>query len=241
MNTAILLFLLCIISSFVFRTTGFGFGIVIMTVLPSLMPSYGEATALSGLLAMSMSVVVAFRTRKFVTWRRLLPMLVTFGIISAIAIFTLKRLDDVVLRKILGVILVLISIYFTFFSGKIHLKTTLPYQIGAGTISGFMGGFFGMQGPPAVLYFVSSEPDKDHYLAMMQHYLLLGNIMMTCVRWKHGFVTPTVGLSYLYGIGGVIIGANLGSWVFKRIPNKYFKYVVYGYIAVAGIIIFVSA
>lgn len=241
MNTAILLFLLCIISSFVFRTTGFGFGIVIMTVLPSLMPSYGEATALSGLLAMSMSVVVAYRTRKYVTWKRLLPMLLTFGIISAIAIFTLKRLDDVVLRKILGVILVLISIYFTFFSGKIHLKTTIPYQIGAGTISGFMGGFFGMQGPPAVLYFVSSEPDKDHYLAMMQHYLLLGNIMMTFVRWRHGFVTPTVGMSYLYGIGGVIIGANLGSWVFNRIPNKYFKYVVYGYIAVAGIIIFATA
>lgn len=241
MSTALLLFLLCIISSFVFRTTGFGFGIVIMTVLPSLMPSYGEATALSGLLAMSMSVVVAFRTRKYVTWSRLLPMLLTFGIISAIAIFTLKRLDDVVLRKILGVILVLISIYFSFFSGKIHLKTTIPYQIGAGSISGFMGGFFGMQGPPAVLYFVSSEPDKDHYLAMMQHYLLLGNIMMTCVRWKNGFVTPAVGMSYLYGIGGVIIGANLGSWVFKRIPNKYFKYVVYGYIAVAGIIIFFTA
>jgi len=241
MNTALLIFLLCIVSSFVFRTTGFGFGIVIMTVLPSLMPSYGEATALSGLLAMSMSVVVAFRMRKFVTWRRLLPILATFAIVSAIAIFTLKRLDDVVLRRILGIALVLISIYFTFFSNKIHLKTTVPVQITTGTISGLMGGFFGMQGPPAVLYFVSSEPDKDHYLAMIQHYLLLGNIIMTFVRWKNGFVTPAVGMSYLYGIGGVVIGATIGSWAFKRIPNKYFKYVVYGYIAVAGVVIFLSA
>lgn len=241
MNTGILIFLLCIVSAFVFRTTGFGFGIVIMTVLPSLMPSYGEATALSGLLAMSMSVFVAYRMRKLVTWSRLLPMLITFGLISAIAIFTLRRMDDVVLRKILGVALVLISIYFTFFSNRIHFRTTVPFQVGAGTISGLMGGFFGMQGPPAVLYFVQSEPDKEHYLAMMQHYLLLGNIMMTCVRWKNGFVTPAVGIDYICGIGGVVIGAALGSWAFSKIPNRYFRYVVYGYIAVAGIIIFVSA
>lgn len=241
MNTAILIFLLCIVSSFIFRMTGFGFGIVIMTVLPSLMPSYGEATALSGLLAMSMSIFVAYRMRKYVTWKRLLPMLITFGLISAIAIFTLKRLDDVVLRKILGVALVLISIYFTFFSNRVHINPTVPFQVGAGTISGLMGGFFGMQGPPAVLYFVSSEPDKDHYLAMMQHYLLLGNVMMTIVRWRSGFVTPAVWLDYLYGIGGVAIGASVGSWAFRKIPNKYFRYVVYGYICVAGIIIFVTA
>ncbi len=241
MNTAFLIFFLCIVSAFVFRTTGFGFGIVIMTVLPSLMPSYGEATALSGLLAMSMSIFVAYRMRKFVTWKRLLPMLVTFGLLSAVAIFTLKRLDDVILRRILGVALVLISIYFSFFSQKIHLRPTVPTQVGAGIISGLMGGFFGMQGPPAVLYFVSSEPDKEHYLAMIQHYLLLGNVIMTMVRWRNGFVTSTVGLDYLYGIGGVAIGAAIGSWAFRKIPNKYFRYVVYGYIAVAGIIIFVSA
>lgn len=46
------LFLLSIGASFVQRTTGFGFGIFIMTMLPSIMPSFGEATTLSGILAM---------------------------------------------------------------------------------------------------------------------------------------------------------------------------------------------
>lgn len=228
-------------SSFIFRVTGFGFGIVIMTMLPYLMPTYGEATALSGLLALSMSIIVAFKMRKFVTWSRLLPILITFGIISCIAIFMLKRIDDVILRKILGIALVLISIYFTFLSEKIHFKTTMPYQIGAGIISGFMGGFFGMQGPPAVLYFVNSEEDKEHYLAMLQHYLLLGNIIMAIARWRNGFVTEAVGLAYLYGIGGVAIGATIGAYIFKRIPNKIFKYIVYGFIGISGVIIFITA
>ena len=47
------IFLLSIGASFIQRTTGFGFGIFIMTMLPYLMPGYGEATTLSGLLAIT--------------------------------------------------------------------------------------------------------------------------------------------------------------------------------------------
>ena len=237
MEHAVSIFLLCIVSAFIFRITGFGFGIVIMTVLPYLMPSYGEATALSGLLALSMSIVVAWRMRHYVTWSRLLPILICFSLVSCVAIFMLRQLNDVLLRKILGVALMLISLYFFFLSERIRFKTTLPYQLGAGLISGFMGGFFGMQGPPAVLYFISSEPDKEHYLAMLQHYLLLGNIIMTIARWRNGFVTPAVGLAYIYGIGGVAIGAAMGAWVFKRIPGAVFRKIVYGFIGISGLII----
>ena len=49
------IFLLSIGASFIQRTTGFG--IFIMTMLPFLMPTYGEATTLSGLLAITTSDV----------------------------------------------------------------------------------------------------------------------------------------------------------------------------------------
>ena len=50
-SVVIAIFLLSIGASFVQRTTGFGFGIFIMTMLPFFLPTYGEATTLSGLLA----------------------------------------------------------------------------------------------------------------------------------------------------------------------------------------------
>lgn len=59
-------------ASFVQRTVGFGFGIFIMTALPFLMPSYGEAVTLSGLLSLTSATVVMFRYLKYVTWKRLL-------------------------------------------------------------------------------------------------------------------------------------------------------------------------
>ena len=212
-----------------------------MTLLPFLMPSYGEATALSGLLALTTSAMISLRMRKYITWKRLMPILLTFIAISAAAICMLTRMQDELLRRFLGIILMITALYFAFFSKRIKLKTTLPYQIGAGTISGIMGGFFGMQGPPAVLYFISSEPDKNHYMAMAQTYFLIGNAMMTIVRASNGFVTVAVGRCYILCLAAVLIGTVLGSWAFKHIPGRIFPYVVYSYIGISGLVIFLTA
>ena len=240
-SIVIAIFLLSIGASFVQRTTGFGFGIFIMTMLPFFLPTYGEATTLSGLLAITTSAVIVWRMREYVAWWRLWPILLTFIVVSTIAIFALKRIEDHVLRQILGVALILVSIYFAVFSQKIKLPTTKRVQVGAGTLSGLMGGFFGMQGPPAVLYFIQSEPTKERYMAMTQTYFLIGNVMMTVVRAYNGFFTTTVLTDYLFGLGGVIIGTCLGAFVFKRIPNRLFRYIVYAYIAVSGVIILLSS
>lgn len=237
------IFLLALGASFVQRSTGFGFGIFIMTALPFLMPSYGEATALSGLLALTTSVTIVIRYHKFVNWKRLLPILFTFVLVSAVAIFMLNRIEGRTMRMILGGILILTSIYFSCFKDKLkrYIRPTLGCQIGAGALSGIMGGLFGMQGPPAVLYFISSEPDKEHYMAMTQMYFLIGNTIMTAVRAFNGFLTPAVGKAYLYAVGGVIIGILAGSWAFRHIPSRIFTYIVYAYIGISGAVILITS
>ncbi len=235
------LFMLSVGASFIQRTTGFGFGIFIMTMLPFLMPSYGEAVTLSGLLAITTSSVIAWRMRAYLCWRRLWTILLSFVVVSTLAIFVLKRIEDQTLRQILGVALVVISIYFMVFSQRIKLPTTKGVQVGAGALSGLMGGFFGMQGPPAVLYFIQSEPSKEHYMAMAQTYFLLGNSVMTVVRAYNGFLTPTVLTDYCYGLGGVLVGTTLGAWVFRKIPARVFRYIVYAYIGLSGLVILTTS
>lgn len=235
-DIALYIFLLSIGASFVQRTTGFGFGIFIMTVLPFLMPSYGEATTLSGLLALTTTTIIVIRLRHYIVWRKLIVVFLSFLLVSTLCIFFLKRMDDNLLRAILGVALILISIYFAFFSSRIHIPTTLPFQVGTGTLSGAMGGFFGMQGPPVVLYFISTAKDKNEYMAMVQTYFFFGNIAMTITRAFNGFLTSAVGWGYLYGLGGLAIGTTLGAFVFKRIPGRIFRYIVYAYIGISGVV-----
>jgi uncharacterized membrane protein YfcA len=242
-TSLIYLILLAAGASFVQRTIGFGFGIFIMTVLPFLMPSYGEAVTLSGLLSLTSATVVMIKYLKYVTWKRMLPIAAAFVIFSTIAIFLLDRIEGQAMRVILGIMLILISLYFSFFKDKLQkiIRPTKGWQFGAGTASGIMGGLFGMHGPPVVLYLISSEPDKDHYMGMIQTYAVITNIAMLIVRAFAGYVTPAVGGAYLYGLAGLAMGVIAGNWAYRRIPGKLFTYIVYAYIGICGLIIFFTA
>ena len=230
-------------ASFVQRTTGFGFGIFIMTVLPFLMPSYAEAVTLSGILSLTSSTVVMLKYLKYVSWKRILPILAAFLVMSALAVFMLEKLEGRTMRMILGIMLILISLYFTFFKEKLQklIRPTKGWQLGTGAASGVMGGLFAMHGPPVVLYLISSEPDKDHYMGMIQTYAVITNISMLAVRAFNGYVTQVVGMTYLYALAGLAAGVLLGNWAFKHIPNRLFTYVVYVYIGISGLIIFLTA
>ena len=230
-------------ASFVQRTIGFGFGIFIMTALPFLMPSYGEAVTLSGLLSLTSATIVMFNYLKYVNWKRLWPIITTFVIFSTLAIYLLDRIEGRSMRMVLGIVLILISLYFSFFKEKIQkiIRPGKGWQLGTGSVSGIMGGLFGMHGPPVVLYLTVSEQDKDHYMGMIQTYAVITNITMVIVRAFAGYVTPTVGTTYMYGLTGLVVGVIAGNWAYRHIPNKLFTYVVYAYIGISGLIIFLTA
>jgi len=235
-STIIFLISAACVASFIQRVSGFGFGIAIMTVLPYLTNSYGEATTLSGLLAGVQSLFIAIRMRKYISLKRLLPILITFIIISYIAIQFVMSINDKTLKHILGVILIVVSVYFFFISERVKVKPTLPIQIGMGGISGLMGGFFAMQGPPAVLYFLASEKTKEEYIAISQAYFVIGNIMMTIYRAQSGWLTPEVGVAWCYGIVAVFVGTWLGTLVFNRLPIQILRKVIYAYMAISGVV-----
>ena len=243
MENLIYIILLATGASFIQRTIGFGFGIFIMTALPFLMPSYAEAVTLSGLLSLTSATVVMIQYVKYVTWKRLLPMVAAFATFSTIAILMLDRIEGPMMRTILGCVLIFLSLYFSFFKEKLqkYIRPTTGWLLGTGSVSGVMGGLFGMHGPPVVLYLVVSEPNKDHYMGMIQTYAVITNIVMLVVRAFNGYVTPVVGTTYLYGLAGLAIGVIAGNWAFKRIPNRLFTYIVYAYIGLSGAIILLTA
>ena len=119
--TLFLLFLFVTAASFTQRVTGFGFGIIAMTMLPYLLPSYGEATALSGLLAIFTALIPAIRMRGLLHWRKLAVILPVFLAVSFFAVRMVTGVDSDLLRHILGGVLIAVSLYFFFISGRIHL------------------------------------------------------------------------------------------------------------------------
>ena len=223
-------------ATFIQRVTGFGFGIVFMTAAPFLMPTYGEATALSGTLALMCAIVTGIRFFKYIPWKKLAGIMITFLIVSFFSVKAVSYVDSHTLKRVLGGVLICVSIYFFLFNGKIRMKPTAPVQIGMGTVSGIMGGLFGIQGPPAVIYFISCTDRKEEYMAVTQAFFIIGNSMMTLYRAGNGFLTPVVGKGFLAGVGAVWLGLFLGSRVYSRIPIGTLRKFVYIFIGISGLV-----
>lgn len=232
----VLIFVMAFGAAFVQRVTGFGFGIFIMTVLPYLLPSYGEATTLSGMLSIMTAIPILGYIWNNLDWRKLLPIMITFLVTSWMAVQLVSLAGDGLLKRILGGVLIFASVWFYFFNDRIKVNPTMPIQISMGTLSGFMGGLFGMQGPPAVLYFLSVARDKNQYMALAQAYFLIGNVVMTIYRAQSGYLTKAVGIGWLYGVVAVILAVWIGGKVFERISVQTLRKIVYIYMAISGAI-----
>ena len=236
LSSIALIVLFALLASLIQRVSGFGFGIFIMTVLPHLLPSYAEATALSGLLAIVASLGPAVVMYRHLEWKKLLPILITFIVVSFFFVRLIAHVDNHALKQVLGAFLILVSLYFFFVSGRIHLPPTVPVQIGMGTLSGALGGLFAMQGPPAVIYFVESCKSKEEYIAATQWYFLIGNAAMSLFRADSGFVTPVVLRCWCFAMPAVLAGMWIGSHIYKRIRLPLLRKVVYAYMALAGLL-----
>ncbi|MCQ2250258.1 MAG: sulfite exporter TauE/SafE family protein [Bacteroidales bacterium] len=232
----ILLMLLSTAGSFIQRVCGFGFGIFIMTMLPYLMPTYQEATALSGLLSLLQSGVVLCGMWRHLHLRNMVGIFLSFCVFSYLAIRFVSVAGDGVLKIFLGCVLMLLGLYFLFFSSKVSVTPRKRWQLSLGALSGTMGGLFGMHGPAAVVYFLNSEPSKEGYLAICQAYFVATNLYMSVFRAGNGFMTEAVGWGVLVSLAGIGVGVWLGGKVFNRMPQATLKRVIYIYMIVAGVI-----
>lgn len=238
----IIVILVATVGSTIQRVTGFGFGIFAMIFLARIINVYGQANALSGLLSFTSTLIVALSYAKKVDWRNLIFPCIGFAVISVPSILLMKKLDNSALLIMLGVALILLSIYMFFFSSKVKIKPNPFTGLAAGGFSGVLGGIFSMGGPPVVIYFMQSEgEDKEKYLATIQMYFLLSNIYGTTVKAINGFITKEVLILAAFGTVGMIAGIFIGKLIFKKLRPDILRKVVYGFMAVAGVVNIVSA
>ena len=234
---ALFVVLVCTAASVIQRVSGFGFGIFAMMFFPHILNTYGEANALSGLFSIFLSGMVAVTMLRHIHWKNLI--FTSIGntvVIIPIVCFVLKSGDELLLL-LLGIALVVLSVYFFFFSNKVRFRPTWYGGLLSGGLSGVLGGLFGMGGPPVVVYFMQSEHgDPKAYLATIQMYFLISNVIGTAAKAANGFVTREVLILCACGLVGVVAGIFIGKKIFNKLNANVLRKIVYGFMAVSGVI-----
>lgn len=238
--------LVCLImftGAFVQRVSGFGFGIVVMTVLPHVIGNFAHATALSSVVAFFSTMAVALSVVKHCDWKNLIfPLIGSFALTFPCLYYLRSAADQRSLFIGLGILLILLSVFFFIFSAKIRFTPHWYSGLLLGSASGTMNGLFSMGGPPMVVYFLQSAPDKTVYLATIQMFFFLTNVYSNVVRiLLGGFYTTEVFMLAPFGIAGMIAGNLVGKAVFGALDSKKLRYVVYAFMGVSGAVTVVEA
>jgi uncharacterized membrane protein YfcA len=124
------------------RVTGFGYGIFVMLFFPYLIDMHTRAAAVSTFASGIISAYNAFAYRKHIPYKKLIPLVIGGLVMIPIAVGFSKMISGDFFSKLLGAVLIALSVYFLFFNNRIHLKPTTVNALIAGGTGGLLSGLF---------------------------------------------------------------------------------------------------
>ena len=218
---------------------GFGTTMITMGFLPLLM-DYSKAMGLSIVMVSISTVYISLKYRDAIQWGIMMPFLIPTSIICGIVNILSAKVDSQVMYLLLGVMFVAVSVFFFVFSDKIHLKPTPVSGAVLGVICGIFYGLFASGGPTAALYLLPATKNKKEYLATIQAFLCINNLLILAISLVLGRLDladlPLVGA----GVAALAAGTLLGLLIHDRIPSDVFGKVIYAFVGVGGVWIIVS-
>ena len=227
--------------SFIQRVTGFGFGIFAMIFLPHITGHYIEATVLSSAMSLISTIYVSFVYRKNIKWRLVLPCVICSMVTTVLAVKFMSGKSSDILCALLGGVLIFLSIYYIFWSGKLKPRESLPASAVAGGLSGIMGSLFAKAGPPMVIYLTGVTTSKLDYIATIQCFFCLNGMFTLGVKAFAGYFTLEVVKLAIPGIAGLFAGNFIGGKVYDRLDSAKLKKAIYIFMAVSGAVTLINS
>jgi len=235
---SLFLVLIGIGGGFVQRVSGFGLGIFVMIFLPHFIPTHTAAAAISSLFACMTATYNAIRYRKNANYKTALPMICAALISIPIAVHFSSVVSGNLFKILLGLVLIVLSLYFIFFNKRINIKPTFFNGILAGGLGGILGGLFSTGGPPAVLYLSSATTDNITYFATIQFYFCFTNLYATSMRIANGIINLEILIYAAIGMVGCMIGDFIGKKIFDKLNSDRLKQIIYIGMIISGVMMF---
>ncbi|MEO5802642.1 MAG: sulfite exporter TauE/SafE family protein [Verrucomicrobiota bacterium] len=219
-------------AGFVQGLTGFGFGLISMSLLPAVL-GLKQAAAIGtfyGLLVIIATFVQHFRDYK---WRLGIPFLVSCCIGVPFGVYFLENLNEELLLKILGAVMV----YFAareFFIKKPLRSISTPMSIPFGVFSGVLSGAFNLGGIPTATYAYAHPWTRGQIMAFLQTMLILSCTLRLFLYGKVGYLKE---FSWAFGavVAVPLFGAMfLGNFVMNRVHPKHMRKAIFVFIGAAG-------
>lgn len=235
----IVIFGAAFLGSFIQAVSGFGYAIVLMSVLPFFI-NIQTSAVLEVFTSTIMVGAIALRYRKNIRWKLIVIPLIANSVFGYIGILIQSFAPEKLLRCVLGICLIVLSLWMMKSHTKRQMKNKTLFGLLAGTLSGFMGGMMSIGGPPMVLYYLDATDTKEEYTATLQTYFLFSTVYLFMTHILMGHFSSQVFRYSIAALAGLGAGTVFGLSIFKKIKQDVFRKVVYLFMAFAGIYMLLS-
>jgi len=147
-----------------------------------------------------------------------------------------------IVKGALGIIILGFSIYSLSGRAPFELKRdNRAWLLVCGFCAGVLGGAYGMNGPPLVIYGAMRRWSAQHFRATLQGYFLPASIIGMGGYSLAGLWTRTVTRYYLLSLPLTLLGVFLGRAINHRLHGDAFLKYIYLCLAGIGALLFVQA
>jgi uncharacterized membrane protein YfcA len=155
-----------------------------------------------------------------------------------LGLLLLKTAPEPLVKAILGVVIMAFSLDRLAGRRQVQLSDDrLAGFFGFG--AGVLGGAYGMNGPPLVVYGTLRRWPPEVFRATLQGYFFPASLAGLAGYWLGGLMVPAVARYYLWSLPVVLVAVAMGSVVNRRMTAAAFvRYVHGGLIVIGSVLLF---
>jgi uncharacterized membrane protein YfcA len=233
------------VSAVIFLATlirsAFGFGEALVAVpLLALLIRVEEAVPLATLVSITVAGIVVAQDWRKIHFRSAgrLVIATLFGI--PLGLWLLAAVAEPVVKAVLAGVIIGFSSYCLVSRSLYELKSDrLAWLFGFG--AGVLGGAYGMNGPPLVIYGSLRHWSPEHFRATLQGYFLPASLLGMGGYWLAGLWVPAVTCYYLWSLPFALAAIFVGRTINRRLSGRSFlRYVHVGLLLVGAALLIQS-
>jgi uncharacterized membrane protein YfcA len=216
---------------------GFGEALIAVPLLAFVLP-VKVAAPIAVLVSITVAAVVVAQDWRHVHLRSAFRLVLSSLIGIPLGLFLLRSVSEPVVKGALGVLVAGFAVFALRSRGSYELTDDRLAWL-FGVTAGVLGGAYGMNGPPLVVYGGMRRWSPEHFRATLQGYFLPASVIGMMGYWAAGLWTPRVDRYYLLSLPTALLAIALGRVINRRVDaRRFFVYVHSGLlISGAGLIV----
>ena len=218
---------------------GFGEALIAVPLLAFVLPVTVVAPT-AALVSITVAAVVLVQDRRHVHAQSAVRLVLSTLVGIPLGLLLLRTGSEVMVKGGLGLVVAAFAL-----SG---LRRRWTYELPDdrfawlfGFSAGVLGGAYGMNGPPLVVYGSLRRWSPERFRATLQGYFLPASLIGMAGYWAAGLWTASVSRYYLLSLPAVLPAIAVGRALNQRVDTRRFSFLIHAGLIVSGAALFLQA